>query len=284
MDGRADGLDVDRGVLEVGGGVGPGDHEGRAAVGRHVAVVETERRGDHAYVEVVVHRHRVAVDRLGVERRVLPAVEGDLGELLAGRAVLVEVALGAHGDPVGGRRGPERQRPLHEAASPKAAAATAAHGDAGPTLVALGRRLPHGSEAEDMVGVARRHRRACGDHRAELARVLQAAVEPVEVEPQGVLQLDDADAGEPRRRVHVAWVGGEPVDVGAGQPGVLDSRQGSVDREVERVPVQAAADVGLSDPRDRSGALAHEPPARGLNSGSHTSSWWSKLTSTGMPT
>src|SRR5207237_4291537 len=116
---------------------GARDDEGGAAVRRHVAVVEAERRGDHADAEVVVHRHRVAIDRFGVEGRVLAAVESDLRELLARRAVLVEVALGAHSDPVGGRRGADRRRPLHEAAGPDRTPTAPAHGPAGPALLAL---------------------------------------------------------------------------------------------------------------------------------------------------
>src|SRR5437588_482147 len=171
---------------------------------------------------------------------------------------------------------------------------------AGPALVALGRSLPDCAEAKDVVGVTGRHRRARRDHRPELSGVLEPAVVPVEVETEGVLQLDHADAREPRRRVHVPGVCGEAVDVLAREAGVLDGVERGVDREVERVAVEAAPHVGLTDAGDDGRPLCHfdcsvistalsfrllgHRSVRGLNSGSHTSSWWSKLTSTGMPT
>ena len=255
------------------------DDDRRRPVGRGVAVVEAQRRRDHPHRQVVVHRHRVAVDRLGVQRGVGAGVEGDLCQLLACRAVLVEVALGHHPDPVGGRRRPEGQRPLHEARRPVRPTA-AAHRHRRPTLIPLGRRLPHGAEAQDVVAQAGRHGEHGVDHGTELAGQLHPTGEPVELEPQRVLQLGDPDAGEPRRDLHVAGVGGDAVDVGRVEAGVGDGLERGVDREVERVAVDAAAHLGLADARHDGAALAAQllegahaaPPATsGSNSGSHTS-------------
>ena len=156
VDARADGLDAQRRVAQVLGPVAPGhDHRGRA-VARDVAVVEAERRRDHARRDVVVHRHRVAVDRVRVQLGVAARVQRDPRELLARRAVLVEVALGEHRDPDRGRRRGEHEVPLHEPRRLEAAAATPAAGHhRGAALVALRRALVDGAEAQHVVREAR---------------------------------------------------------------------------------------------------------------------------------
>src|SRR5262249_1285016 len=85
------------GAGEVGCGVDGGDDDGHGSVAGDVAVVEAEGGGDGAGLEVVVHRHRVAVDGGGVEGGVGALVEGDPAEGLAGGAVTVHVALGVLG-------------------------------------------------------------------------------------------------------------------------------------------------------------------------------------------
>src|SRR5207248_11395438 len=67
---------------------------------------------------------------------------------------------------------------------------------------------------------------------------------------------------------------------------VLHRRQGGVDGEIETVPVETATDVGLADAGDDRAAFSPggHALARGSNSGSHTSSWWSNVTCTGIPT
>ena len=158
------------------------DHRGRA-VARDVAVVEAERRRDHARVHVVVERHRVAVDRVRVQLRVLARVERDPRELLARRAVLVEVALREHRDPDRGRRRGEHEVPLHEPRrlEAAAAAATTAGHHPGATLVALRGAFVDGAEAQHVVGEAGRDREARVHDRAELARRLEPAAVPAAV-------------------------------------------------------------------------------------------------------
>ena len=66
----------------------------------------------------VVDGDRVAVVRLGIERRVVAGRHRDLGELLDRRAELVHVPAGGHGV-LGDERVPERRVELHRAARPK---------------------------------------------------------------------------------------------------------------------------------------------------------------------
>ena len=94
------------------------DHRSGAIAG-HVAIEETEGVGDHACGEVVVHGHRIAVDGIGVERGVLAVVQRDLRELLAGRAVLVEVPASEERDPDRSRGRRKGQRPLQTSRRPK---------------------------------------------------------------------------------------------------------------------------------------------------------------------
>ena len=74
---RPDRFDPDRGLRQVGGHrrVRHDDRDRRVA--RNVAVVEAERARDRPRRHVVVHRHRVAVDRGRVARGVGAAVERD---------------------------------------------------------------------------------------------------------------------------------------------------------------------------------------------------------------
>ena len=71
-------------------------------------------------------------------------------------------------------------------------------------------------------------------------------VPPAELEAQRVLHVDDAGAGEPGRDGHRAGVRRDAVDVLGGEAGVLDRGEARVERELERVAVQAATDVGLA--------------------------------------
>ncbi len=252
VDPHADGLDPQGRVSQILGPIAPGHDDRGRAVARNVAVVETKRRRDHARREVVVHRHRVAVDRLRVERGVAARVQGDPRELLSGRAVLVEVALGKHRNPDRGRRRRERQVPFHEAGrlEPAAAPATTAGHDRSAALFALGRTLVDRAEAEHMIREPRRDRQAGVHDRAELAGRFEPAAVPTALQAQGVDHLVRARAGETGRRAHRPGIGRHPVDVVGGQTGVLDRREATVEGQVERIAEQPAPDVGLADPGD----------------------------------
>ena len=99
-----------------------------------------------------------------------------------------------HRDPVGGRRRAERQRPLHEAAHARRPGLglrlprRRASPTSGPCRPAPTPPRRCGSRARGSPG-RRRPRQSGVDHRAELARRLEPAGEPVEVEPQRVLHL-----------------------------------------------------------------------------------------------
>ena len=207
---------------------------------------------------------------LGLTAAFLRRVQGDLRQLLPGGAELVEVALGHHPDPVGGGRGAEGQRPLQEAVGPEATPAPAAGGDRGPPLVPLGGRLPDRAEAHDVLAQAEGHGGDGVHDRPELARRLDPALPPVQVEPERLLELDHADTGEARRHAHVPGVGGDAVDVVDRQAGVLEGCEGGVDRQVEGISVDPAADLALPDPADdrlRLRSARHDPSVSDLKAG-----------------
>ena len=67
----------------------------------------------------------------------------------------------------------------------------------------------------------------------DLGRALGRSRVPVELEPQRVLHLDDAGAGEVGVAATAAGVRGQAVDVGEGQPGVGDRLLRGLDGEVD---------------------------------------------------
>ncbi len=114
-------------------------------------------------------------------------------------------------------------------------------------------------------------------HGPHLRRPLAAAVVPVEREPERILHLGRRRPGEARRPGTHGRVGGEAVDVVAGQARVGDGGQAGLDREIEVGAAQPPPDVGLADARDDGPAFqglldrAHDAAA-GVKSGIHTSS------------
>ena len=155
-------------------------------VARDVAVVEAERGRDRPRRHVVVHRHRVAVDRDRVARGVGAAVERDPAEHLARRAVAVQVLVRVHGDPVGGRHRAERRAPFDAAGPTRAAAAHPAEAERRV------RRLPHRAETQHVPAQAARHREHRRDHRAAGPGKVAAAVGPRRMQPQRFLDRGDA--------------------------------------------------------------------------------------------
>ena len=81
-------------------------------VDRYIAVVEAQRIGDHPCRQVVVHRERIAVDRIGVEAGVAALHDRDPRQLFARDAVLVHVSLRVRRDPVGDAERTERRQPV----------------------------------------------------------------------------------------------------------------------------------------------------------------------------
>ena len=78
----------------VSGAASSRDDHRDGTVDRGVTVIEAQRLRDHPGPEVGVHGQRFPVDGVGVEGGILPRHEGDLGQLLTGGAMLVEVTLG----------------------------------------------------------------------------------------------------------------------------------------------------------------------------------------------
>ena len=103
-------------------------------------------------------------------------------------------------------------------------------------------------------------------------------------EAQRVVYLGDAGAGEAGSAADRARIGGEAVDVARRQAGVGDRGEAGVERELERVAPEAAPDLGLPDPGQRSAAFQDFHHAlTGSNSGIHTSSRCSNTTRTRIP-
>src|SRR5581483_5145852 len=80
--------------------LGGGDDHRAGPVGDEAAVEQPERVRDQARVEVLLHRQRRALLSAGVARGVLAEADGDVAEVLLGRAVERHVTAGAEG--VGG--------------------------------------------------------------------------------------------------------------------------------------------------------------------------------------
>ena len=110
-----------------------GEHERVGAVDGDVHVEHAERFADHAGVEVVGHRDRIAHGGERVARRVGAAVDRDATERLARHVVLVHVAA----RPRGVRRG--QRDVLGPPAARPAGASAAAHEGASERIV---RRAP----------------------------------------------------------------------------------------------------------------------------------------------
>ncbi|CAB5021311.1 unannotated protein [freshwater metagenome] len=219
------------------------DHGG-GAIARHIAVVETERCGDHARTEVVVHRERGLVDRVGIERGVLARVERNPAERLAGGAVTLHVQRGVHRDPVRGRRRAIRQPPLHIALDAPAAAVLSA----AALQFCIG-GLPDGAEAQHVTAQARGH----GQHRVDDRTGLTGCLWPAAV-PRGAQSQRILDGGDATLTVAVptagAGVRGQAIDIFGCQPGIGDRPQTGLHRQRHGVAHQAAAKLRHADTRD----------------------------------
>ena len=167
---RPDGLHRQRVSRQAVGGVAAGHDHGSGAVAGRVAVIQAQRLGDHPRAEVVVHRHRFAVDRVGVESGVGAGIDRDAAEMLTGQAEVVHIALGGHRQPIR-RRQVRRTAPT----TPGAGAIAAAEQHRSPAAAGLlrGGGFPHRPIDHDVVGQPETDRHARLDRRADLARGLQ---------------------------------------------------------------------------------------------------------------
>ena len=130
---------------------------------------------------------------------------------------------------------------------------------------------------------------------------LDPAVVPVHLEPHGVDHVVAPAPVKPLGSRHHARVGGDPVDVGQRQAGVVHRRAGRRRGSARAGRAEPAADVGLADPADGAPLFArpvrHRRPRRprpgsslpgdGSKRGSQMSPWgsstWRKTTWTPMP-
>ena len=80
---------------------GPRHDQRAAAIGHHTAIEPVQRVGHHRRGQHVVHRQHLAQQGVGVVLGVVRGRHLDPGQLRTGGAVLVHVALRAHGVAVG---------------------------------------------------------------------------------------------------------------------------------------------------------------------------------------
>ena len=190
--------------------------------------------------EVVVHRHRFAVDRDRIERRVGATVQRDPPEHLACRSVAMQVVVRVHADPVRGRHRAERRPPLHE----RAGDATVT---AGAEPECRERRLPDRAEAQHVAAQTTRHREHRRDDRAARSGKVAAAVDPRRPESQRF--FDRGDTALAHAHPRHAGIGRQPVDVVEGEPGIGDRREARVDGQRERIDHEPPADRRTADAR-----------------------------------
>ena len=81
---------------EVLGAFGGGHHDGARAVGDKAAVEQVQRFRDHRAGQNVVDGQRIAPCRCRVQLCPFPGGNGNLGQILGGRAVFVHVTLCGH--------------------------------------------------------------------------------------------------------------------------------------------------------------------------------------------
>ncbi len=249
-------LDADRLVREITGDVGSRDDHGDGRIAGHVAVVQAERRRDHAGRQVVVHGHRVAVDGVLVASGTHAVVDGDVAEQLPGGAVLLHVLAGVEADPRGRRHGAERGPPLVERARhPRV------RGREEPQRGVGG--LPHGAHAQHVTAQAGRDREHGGHDRTTGTGQLHAAVDPRRVESQRVLE----GAGTPFAHPHRAGtrIGRDAVDVARVEARIGDGLERRVDGECQGVLHQPAPDGRPADARKH--AVVLEAPGRQRGAG-----------------
>ncbi len=194
-------------LLQALGDLRRGHDQRAAAVGDDAAIQPVQRIGDHRRVEHVLDGDDVAQHRVRVVLRVMRGRDLDPGQLLAGGAVVVHVAHGAHAvDVVGG-------------------------GAVGGLEIGLGAVPPRGGIAAGARLAGQRDQRdralAGGDRLGGMAEMDQigtaAGIGGIEV---AHLQAEVIDHRQrPAGRVAGAEIA---VDVGLGQPGVLERALGDL--------------------------------------------------------
>ena len=107
LDGLAGADQLDQWAFQRACDLRPCHDQGAAAIGDDAAIEPVQGVGDHRRIEHILHRQHLAQQRIRVVLGMVRSRHLDPGELLAGRAVLMHMALGAHriaigvGDAVG---------------------------------------------------------------------------------------------------------------------------------------------------------------------------------------
>ena len=203
--GRAE--DVGRRLAQIAGPLVRRDDARRAAVGDHAAVEHVQRVGDEARRQHVVDGDRIAVLRQRVDRRVIAHRDGDLGQLLRRRAVVVLVTSGGQRIVADERVAPHRVGRRRPDGRRTRSAGAEAPSHLRQLHAAVGDEHDLGVAAVDGVG------RVLDEHLEGRAAGV-GLVEVRRVQPEVLAQLHGVHREEPGGGVAVDLV---PRDAGVGQ-------------------------------------------------------------------
>ena len=189
--------------------------------------------------------------------------QGHLTKLLSGCSVAVEIPLGQKCIAVE-RRCTEGGGPLPTRLdSPALLRSSLPRHHRGTPGGPLTGRLPHRAETEDVPCQPGGDGHAGVDDGSELARYLVTPCMPGEIESEHALYVVDPGTGETGRQRDSRRSPGErgqAVDVLRSEAGIGDRGHARLSGELERVPVEPAADVGPPDPAHH--GLILEVPVR----------------------
>ncbi|MCY1431207.1 hypothetical protein D9M71_471700 [compost metagenome] len=193
----------------------------------HVAVEHAQRRGNHPRSHVVVHAHRRAIQRLGIEHGILTTRQGDLCQLFRTGAVFMEVTLGIQRHQVDTRLYIEGGEPLPGVA----AVATLGFIGQGTRLLVgrTGRRFGDGAKYQYVFAQARSNRHGAVDHTRQRAGAFVTAAEPVDVEAEGAFQCAGANWRKRVAIVVIARPARHAVDVAALQAGISNGFEARIE-------------------------------------------------------
>ena len=232
---------VDRLLFEIARAFRAGQDQCGGAVVLHAAVVKMKRLDDPSRAVVLLAGQRAAVHHgARVELRVMVVGEHHRGERVLGDAMLVHEASHAQCDPLRGNEQP---------VGPRVRGGAGDGVDRGRLAEAAELALRERAEHHHVFGIAGRHRCRRLRHGA---RTAAPAAAPYHARPRVVRK---AQRGRQARRVvAIVAVGGEAVEVGDFNPGVLDRLQDRfagelefADRRLPALVVFGLAEAGYGD-------------------------------------
>jgi len=232
-------------------------HHRHRAVALLAAVQQAQRLLDPAGILVLLQGDGLPVEPgRGVRGRVPAVRHRDVAEGLAGGAELVEVALGEHGHPGGGRQQAEGRVPAEVGALGGGRGGPALHAGA----EAVRGALVHGPVADHHLGHARGHGHGrLQDRRAGRAASVVDAAEEGELAPaEAALHLDLG--------IVVHGEGGHPVDVAGREAGVVEGGLHRLHRQAQLAAPGVLGELRGANPGNGgpipqpAGHRAHPPP------------------------